>query len=249
MRQQVDDEPAVRGYAATHPRGTVVLPTTGGWDHLVYASAGVMTVETDAGVWIVPPHRALFAPSDCRFRIVMHGRVSVRTLYFRSHLGVMSGAVRAVNVPPLVRELVLHAVRNAPLDVRVEEHARLVGVLVDQLRALVQAPLQLPQPRDSRAREIADLLRANVSRRDALNALARDVGASRRTIERVFRSETGMTFAQWRLRLRMAEALRMLAEGVPVTTVATAVGYATPSAFGVAFRRELGTSPSRYFAV
>lgn len=245
MRQE-DGGPAVRGYAATHPRGTVVLPTTTGWDHLVYASAGVMTVESDAGTWVVPPHRALFAPDGCRFRIVMHGRVSVRTLYFRSHLEVMDGCIRAVNVTALARELILHAVRNSPLDVRVDEHARILGVLVDQLRALPHAPLQLPEPTDVRAKEIADLLRADATRRDGLDALARRIGTSRRSVERAFREDVGMTFAQWRRRLRMVQALRMLAEGVPAASVAARVGYSTPSAFGAAFRRELGISPARY---
>ena len=76
----------MRGLAITYPSGTVVLPTEPGWDHLVYASAGVMTVETDSGTWVIPPHRALWAPDAVGFRIHMHGRVSVRTLYLRAEL-------------------------------------------------------------------------------------------------------------------------------------------------------------------
>lgn len=34
--------------------------------------------------------------------------------------------------------------------------------------------------------------------------------------------------------------------GLPVSRVAHAVGYATPSAFLAAFRRTVGTSPGRY---
>jgi len=75
--------------------------------------------------------------------------------------------------------------------------------------------------------------------------LAHRVGASRRSLERVFRANTGMTVGQWRRRLRMLEALRLLAAGMTATAVATRVGYATPSAFGVAFRAELGATPAR----
>ena len=132
--------PAVRGYAVTHPTGTVVLPTAPGWDQLLYASAGVMTVETDSGNWVIPPHRALWAPDGTRYRILMHGRVSVRTLYLRSWLDAVAGELRAVNVSPLLRELVLHAVRTAPLDLDVPEDDRLIGVLVDQLGTLAHAP-------------------------------------------------------------------------------------------------------------
>jgi AraC-like DNA-binding protein len=64
----------------------------------------------------------------------------------------------------------------------------------------------------------------------------------------VFLAETGMTVGQWRRRLRMLEALRLLAAGMSATGVATRVGYATPSAFGAAFRAELGDTPARWFS-
>ena len=114
-----------------------------------------MTVDTLDGQWVVPPHRALWAPSGTPFRIELHGRVSVRTLYLRAELGALPGLLRAVNVTTLARELILHAVRTSPLDLRVPEQQRLVGVLLDQLAALPQAPLQLPRPSDARARALA----------------------------------------------------------------------------------------------
>jgi transcriptional regulator GlxA family with amidase domain len=77
--------------------------------------------------------------------------------------------------------------------------------------------------------------------------LAAAAGASRRTVERLFAAETGMSVGRWRTRLRLVEALRLLAAGEPVTAVAHRTGYATPSAFGAMFRAELGTSPARYF--
>ena len=250
MRQQPPTEPdlAVRGYAATHPSTTITLPTAPGWDHLVYASAGVMTVETERGTWVVPTHRALWAPDGTPFRVVLHGRVSVRSLYFRRELAAMPGELRAVNVPPLLRELILHAIRLAPLDLGVPEHARLTGVLIDQMRVLPQAPLQLPLPADPRAQALADLLTARPDDDRDLDRLAISTGASRRTLERLFRVETGLTIGQWRQRSRLVHALRLLAAGSSVTAVARAVGYSTPSAFGAMFREELGVSPARYFA-
>lgn len=250
MRQPAPAEPdlAVRGYAATHPSTTITLPTAPGWDQLVYASAGVMTVNTERGGWVVPTHRALWAPDGTPFRVVLHGRVSVRSRYFRRELAAMPGELRAVNVPPLLRELILHAIRLAPLDLGVAEHARLVGVLIDQLRALPQVPLQLPMPRDPRARLVADLLAARPDDERDLDQLADGAGASRRTLERLFRAETGLTIGQWRQRSRLVHALRLLAGGDSVTAVARAVGYSTPSAFGAMFRTELGVSPARYFA-
>jgi hypothetical protein len=129
-------EPTVRGYAVTHPAGRVVLPAAERWNQLLFASAGVMTVETSAGRWVLPPHRALWMPEGARPRIVMHGRVSIRTLYLDRRLDVALVGWRAVNVSPLLRELIIHAVARAPLDLVRPEDERLIGVLLDQLAGL-----------------------------------------------------------------------------------------------------------------
>jgi AraC-like DNA-binding protein len=156
-----------------------------------------------------------------------------------------------LNVPALLRELILHAGARAPLWEDRPADGRLVGVIVDQLAALPAAPLQLPFPRDPRARRAADLLLAGVADPAddrTVTDLAREAGASRRTLERLFAAETGLSVGRWRTRARLVEAVRRLADGQAVTAVAAELGYATPSAFGAAFRRELGTSPGRYLA-
>jgi AraC-like DNA-binding protein len=152
-----------------------------------------------------------------------------------------------VNVPPLLRELILYTIDIGMLNRAIPAHARLIGVLVDQLRVLSTVPLQLPQPADPRAIKAAALVGAEPGL--PLDTIARQAGASPRTIERLFRAETKMTFAKWCERLRLLHALRLLAGGEPVTNVALELGYSNPSAFTAMFRRALGTTPSRYSRV
>jgi len=64
-------------------------------------------------------------------------------------------------------------------------------------------------------------------------------------LERCFLAETGLAIGQWRRRVRLFHALELLERGAPVTAVALDVGYANPSAFTVAFRRQFGVAPSR----
>ena len=168
-------------------------------------------------------------------------------MYIRREHALLPPQCRVVDVTPLLRELRLHAVRSAPLQLTHPPHDRLVGVLRDQLRLVPDAGLELPMPVDDRARAVARILQADVSDPRSLHVLARDVGASRRTLERLFLVETGMTLGHWRRRLRMLEALRLLAADVPVTGVAVRVGYSTSSAFGAAFRAGLGSAPGAWF--
>ncbi len=207
-----------------------------------------MTVTTSAGAWVVPPHRAVWIPAGEVFSMRTSGRLTLRTLFFRPQLapGRLPGSCVALNVSPLMRELVLHAARLNTLRRDVAAERRLARVIIDQLATLPHEALQLPMPVEARARVAAQLIEHDPAR--PLGPVARAAGASLRTLERVFLRETAMPLGRWRRRARLIGALRLLAEGLDVTRVALDVGYQTSSAFIAAFRRELGTTPGRYFA-
>jgi AraC-like DNA-binding protein len=150
-----------------------------------------------------------------------------------------------VNVTPLLRELILRTVQVGALDAAVPGQKRLIGVILDELKVLVAAPLQLPLPRDSRAARFAALVERGTGAPFA--DLLRQCGASRRTMERIFRAETGMSMGQWQRRQMLLDALRRLAAGENVSSVAGELGYNSASAFIAMFRRELGQTPKRYF--
>lgn len=245
-----DRQVLVRTWAATHPNGVGISSRSLDWDQLTYAFAGVLSVQTSDGTWVVPPHRALWIPAGMRHEVEVFGRVSLRTLYFPAGMArAMPRRSRAVNVTPLLRELVLHASRLSVLRRDVPEQARLGRVILDQLHPAGQAPLQLPRPTDPRAIAAVRLLNRGdrAGTRMSLEEAARRAGASKRTLERLFLAETHMTLGRWRQRCRLVHALRLLASGSSVTEVALEVGYNTPSAFISAFRRQLGTTPGRYF--
>jgi AraC-like DNA-binding protein len=78
-----------------------------------------------------------------------------------------------------------------------------------------------------------------------LDGWASRAGASRRTLARLFRGETGLSFAEWRARLRAIDGLARLSTGASVAASAAAVGYGSPSAFSAMVRRLLGEPPRR----
>jgi AraC-like DNA-binding protein len=132
------------------------------------------------------------------------------------------------------------------LQDEVEEDARLAAVFLDQLARAERLVLQLPMPRDARMRALADGLCADPSDPRGLPALARAAGASARTVQRVFREETGMRFVEWRQRLRLIHAVTALNLGASVTQAGAEAGYASTSAFIAAFRQQMGEPPARY---
>lgn len=125
---------------------------------------------------------------------------------------------------------------------------KLLALLADELRPSLQQPMQLPVPRDPRLIELCAMLEADPSDSRSLEALGRRVGASARTLTRLFREDMAMTFPQWRTQLRLYHALRLLAEGHAVKSVARRCGFANSSSFISVFRRSLGFSPGAYSA-
>jgi AraC-like DNA-binding protein len=216
-------------------------------DQLLFASKGVMTVRTKQGVWVVPPLRAVWIPAETPHSVAMSGLVSMRTLYFLPGLcRNLPSKCFVMNVSLLLKELILHACEFPKLNKRVSMERRVVEIIVDQLKATESIPLQLPQPSDSRAVRVAEVLTANPGDQRTLEKLCKDCGASKRTIQRLFLEETRMTFGRWRQQRRLLHAMQMLASGQKVTTAALEAGYGSTSAFISMFRKQLGTTPRRY---
>jgi AraC-like DNA-binding protein/quercetin dioxygenase-like cupin family protein len=230
-----------------YPRDYVVVEHTHEEDQLVYASEGVMTVETGDAFWTVPPERAVWVPARVPHAIRMTGIVAMRTLYVRPGLARRMTAVRVLNVSPLLRELVVHVCAVGALVRKDPRHGRLLGVLLDLVEASGALALELPQPKDPRARRVAALLLEDPSDDRPIDRLCAKAGGSRRTVERAFEAETKMTLGVWRQKARCVHAIRLLASGASVTRVALETGYKSTSAFISMFRRVLGMTPGRYF--
>ncbi|MBL8173517.1 MAG: helix-turn-helix transcriptional regulator [Bryobacterales bacterium] len=237
----------VRTFGVTFLSPYTVRYPVAGWDQLIYATEGVLTVQTSEGVWVLPAHRALWVPDGVPHEIRIPGPASLRSIYLRARMARhLPRQCRAVNVPPLLRELILHCVGQGALLSRKPVHRRLAAVLMDQLQTLPSIPMQLPDPVDPRARKLSALLHNAPS--NSLSAAAAACGISLRTAERIYRAETGMSLGNWTRRLRLLVALQQLASGHTVNEAAAAAGYRGPSAFVSMFRREMGLTPGRYFA-
>lgn len=215
---------------------------------LVYAEAGVMTVQTATGVWVIPPERAVWVPAGVEHAIDTGSELAMRSLYIEKDAAPrLPRACCVVRVSPLLRELIGRAVDLPALYDENGPDGRLMRVILDQLETLPVAPLHLPMPRDARLKRITDALVQDPANAEPLRRWARRAGASTRTLARLFAKETRMSFSAWRQQLRLMKALEMLAARRPVTEVALDLGYASPSAFIAMFRRAFGVSPKRYF--
>ena len=222
--------------------------------HLVYAASGVLTVHTDHGTSVVPANRIAWTPAGTLHRHRAHGETDMRIVFLRPSLAArIPGRPTVFLATGLAREVLLAL--TSPGD---GEHtapgydsparARLLRVLVDELRETQEQRLHLPRPQDDRLQAVARILSENPEDSTPMAELGRTVGASPRTLSRLLRDELGMTFYEWRTHLRIYRALVLLAEGYDVTQTASACGWSNPSGFIAAFTAVIGSTPGRYQA-
>jgi AraC-like DNA-binding protein len=215
--------------------------------HLVYAAQGVLSVRTERGTSIVPANRVAWTPAGFTHHHRAHGETDMRIVFLPDSLARLVPEHPSVfTASGLAREVLLALTGTRDYDRAAL--ARLRRVLVDELHEAPEQPLQLPQPRDDRLRAVARKLYENPADNTPLAELGRAIGASARTLSRLFHDELGMTFYEWRTQLRVCHALVLLADGHDTTTVAHACGWANPSGFIAAFASLVGTTPGRYRA-
>jgi AraC-like DNA-binding protein len=238
----------IAAMAKDFPSGSRVPPHRHRRAQLVFAAEGVMVVWTEQGSWVVPPQRAVWMPAETEHSIRTWGNVAMRTLYIRADIArSLPPHCSVIAVSPLLRELILRAVELPILYDEGGADGRVMSLILDEIRALPMLPLHLPWPRDARLKRLCDALQSEPANQRTLEDWARGSGASGRTLARLFRKETGMSFGAWRQQARLVAALGRLATGEAVTNVALDLGYQSPSAFTCMFRRALGRAPTRYF--
>ena len=248
----------VRVRARTMPADTHFEPHAHAWAQLAYCATGIVQVTAaqsdQAGgeiTYIVPPSRAVWVAPGARHHITVLEAAEFRTLYIDASVTPEGWQdCRVMVVSPLLREAIhaLDAPGSSPLSAAREQ--LLCALVLDEItHADTQAlgvPLPHPQTGDKRLRSLCQAVLRAPSDRATLAEWAADMGASERTMARLFRDELNLSYQQWRRQAILAHALPLLARGQPVSQVAAASGYASDSAFSAMFKAAMGQPPSHF---
>ncbi|PJK19064.1 AraC family transcriptional regulator [Mycolicibacterium goodii] len=236
----------VLALATDYSYGEVLAPHRHRRAQFLYGVGGTMGVRTEHGSWLVPTERAVLIPPQTQHAVTMWG-VSTRSLY------IEPGAVpwfptrcTVVDVPTLLRELLVAAVAvplDRPPDAR---DAALFALTLHEVAGCTSLPLDLPLPQPGALSEQCRRFLAAPRIDTTTGWWANALHVSERTVARLFRKELSMTVAEWQRRACVLHSLRQLTQGVAVSAVASDLGYSSPAAFSTMFSRALGTSPSAF---
>ncbi len=218
------------------------------WGELAFMGSGHMVVCTELGNYLAPPQRAVWIPPGLVHEWYTPEASVDNALY------IMPDALppdprferyHALEVTPLVRELILSLV---PLPSDYESPSpvsRLVDVLLEQLSLLPEVGLPCTMPRDRRLVAMCTALLNEPDSPETIREWCARLGMSERTLARLFQAQTGESFGRWRQRIRLHHARNRLEAGSSVTAVSLDCGYASVSSFIAAFKRHFGCTPGQ----
>lgn len=217
------------------------------WGQLTYASHGIMKVVTQDASFIVPPERALWLPKFTPHHVSTRYGVSFRSLYINNHQAKnLPTLTTSIDVSSLLKALILTISQwGDNYDVSPDK-ARLTSVLLDQIQSASSAPLFLNMPKDKRLQKISSMLSSDPANNTSLEKWSETIGATPRTLNRLFQKETQMGFVEWRQRLRILYSLERIDRGEAINNIALEIGYDSASAFITMFKKHMGCSPKVY---
>ena len=227
-----------------HDGGSVIHRHHHDYHQLIYVSTGVLAIHTEQGAWVACRDRAAWVPAGTWHEHRAYGMTSVHTVGFDADAAPLPDASPTIiAVDGLLRELLVACTEPG---LPAAEAGRMRAVLTDRLRRAHVQPLTLPAARDPRLAHACELVAEDLRHPRPMAWLARAANASERTLTRLFRTEFGMTYPQWRTNVRVFQAMIRLSDGATVTATAHDCGWATTSAFVDTFTRTMGQTPGAY---
>ena len=214
---------------------------------LIFTAKGGVSCKTQDTLWMVPPQKAVWIPPHVLHSVKVTENALVNYVFIQPNLAVLPDACCTLAISPLLKELILSLSKD-PFDYSVHSAiARKGRVLLDELEQMPVENLCLPTSNEPRIKLITHALLSNPADRRNLQQWGQYVAMSGRSLERLMKKETGLSFGQWRKQLYLIVAIHQLSEGKTVQGVAEQLGYDSITAFITMFKQMTGKTPGKYF--
>ncbi|MEM9342270.1 MAG: AraC family transcriptional regulator [Pseudomonadota bacterium] len=219
-------------------------------DYLLHAVAGALQVEVEGKRWSLPSSFAAWVPADTEMRVTLDRPVTSCSILVKP--GKAQGLPdrpTAFQMTRLTREMTHHCRAWGKDDPHPPEAAVFFRALLATCAGLMDNAIDvcMPSSDDPALSRAIAFTERHIEEALAAEAVAKAAGMSERTMQRRFVAELGESWGQTLTRIRMIQAVKLLALGeMSVIQIAGACGYASISAFNRNFKAYSGLSPSDF---
>lgn len=222
---------------------------THNWHQLLYATSGVLTVDVVNERLFISPEKAVWLPKGCKHSVSTAFGAELKSLYINANYQQLDTTKSSVlEITTLVKSLVIEASHFETNYSKTGYEQQVIALILSSLPRLKQDKTHLPWPTSSALYHLCTQLYNHPEARHSTAVLAKEINVSKRTLERRFLKETGMSLQAWSLRLRFLKAIELLNTNQNITRIALELGYSSPSPFIYMFRAQSGFSPRQYLA-
>lgn len=212
---------------------------------ILYAPSGCMTLVSDKVQVVLPPSKLLIIPPKVRHRVTFRNVVAYRSIYIRDRDFELPSMITVLSVNSLFRE-VIERICYWEWKEYSNENINLLKVFWDEFNSSTISNYSLSIPNDYRIKDVIEKYLLHEEIPPFLNELAQQVGASEKTISRIFKKETGMSYQNWRLQWRLFRAIELLAEQKTIGEITDELNFSSDSAFIDFFKKQTGVTPNKY---
>lgn len=214
---------------------------------LIYSGIQAVSVKTLEGYWVVPPSSALWMPVGVAHQVACRSERQMASVYVRQDVArKLWDRACAITVSGLLRELIRHAGRDEFSQTDRHRQVAVADIILDEMACSKTHLIAPSLPADKRARAAAELFLSAPAKHQSTAELGRAVGASERTLQRLFLRETGLSVRDWISMVRLQKALELLDAGMTIKAVSHELGYEDPGSLVRLFNRILGVTPSKW---
>ncbi|MBU9813037.1 helix-turn-helix transcriptional regulator [Rahnella sp. C60] len=217
------------------------------WSQIICVKSGVLAMRVAGQRYLAPREFAIWIPAG-----VEHSSYNRKTTRF---CVIDIAPELDIHLPVEPCLLTPTAIFNAIADdcfsrnmtePQSETDLRMCRVLLDQISLAPRQNTYLPTSENKLLSPVLSALEKNPADNTSLAQWAKQVYTTERTLSRRCQQELGMSFAQWRQRLRFLHAVSLLEQGKTVQEVSLELGYSSSSAFIAMFQQVSGTTPQRF---
>ncbi|MBV8325463.1 helix-turn-helix transcriptional regulator [Chryseobacterium sp.] len=214
---------------------------------LLYAPSGCMTVTTSDRQLVLPPFRMLWIPSNEPHRVNFRNVVAYRSVYFDENYAgkYMASGLKILHVNSLLKELI-ERICFWEWTTPDESQEAILNVFWNEVKIAPEEKLTLKMPEDRRFKKLTEKWTLRSSMPPMLKNLADQHGIVEKTISRIFKKETGLSYQEWRQQWRLQRSIELLVEGNSIGEVSHILDFSSDSAFIEFFKKHTGSTPLQY---
>jgi len=218
---------------------------------LVYVDSGFQYLTIEEKTYLLPQNHAAWIPSKALHKTNTHSdKIKLMILFFDvSSEESFYNNVQIFSVPPLLKEMIRYAEKWSLQEKENSNESVFLHAMLNELPQLVEQSLHLhiTLPEDLRLKKAIDYLHSHYTDKLKLDTLSEISSVSLRTLERIFKKETGLTINKYQQILRIIKSLELLSENeLTVSEIAFKVGYKSLQAFTNSFYTIMKKRPT-YF--